>query len=77
MDFVFLSNFAVREIFLYLCMTVVLFPIGQFKNQGCNGGQVEAAFQYIASVDGEDTEESYPYTAKVCSNKTFALRVLF
>ena len=44
---------------------MLLFPIGQFKNHGCNGGKAEAAFKYIASVDGEDTEESYPYTAKV------------
>ena len=27
---------------------------------------MKAAFQYIASVTGEDTEESYPYKAKVC-----------
>ena len=52
-------------IFLRTLIKETLFIV-PYGNHGCSCGDVNNAFRYVINNNGLDTENAYPYVARVC-----------
>ena len=43
------------------------------ENDGCDGGWMDNSFDYVQSNGGIDTEQSYPYKAKVITGNSYTI----
>lgn len=55
-------------VILYNIKITVYSDIVSHGNQGCQFGSVANAFKYVITRGGIDTEDTYPYVARVSMN---------